>query len=77
MGSEAPCCGGGLSGNCQLIIHFIFNPQIQYFLHFPKIVNISLSKFYTLKTSEKSSENSQITKSLQFYLRIVLKEALA
>ena len=24
MGSEAPCCGGGLSGNCLLIIHFIF-----------------------------------------------------
>ena len=23
MGSEAPCCGGGLSGNCLLIIHFI------------------------------------------------------
>ena len=24
MGSEAPCWGGGLSGNCLLIIHFIF-----------------------------------------------------
>ena len=24
MGSEAPCCGGGLCGNCLLIIHFIF-----------------------------------------------------
>ena len=24
MGSEAPSCGGGLSGNCLLIIHFIF-----------------------------------------------------
>ena len=24
MGSEAPCCGGGLWGNCVLIIHFIF-----------------------------------------------------
>ena len=23
MGSEAPCCGGGLCGNCLLIIHFI------------------------------------------------------
>ena len=23
MGSEAPCCGGGLSGNCLLITHFI------------------------------------------------------
>ena len=24
MGSEAPGCGGGLSGNCLLIIQFIF-----------------------------------------------------
>ena len=24
MGSEAPCCGGGLSDICLLIIHFIF-----------------------------------------------------
>ena len=24
MGSEAPCCGSGLSGNCRLIIHFKF-----------------------------------------------------
>ena len=24
MGSEAPCGSGGLSGNCLLIIHFIF-----------------------------------------------------
>ena len=24
MISEAPCCGGGLSGNCVVIIHFIF-----------------------------------------------------
>ena len=24
MGSEAPYCGGGLSGNCLLIIHFTF-----------------------------------------------------
>ena len=24
MRSEAPCCGGGPSGNCLLIIHFIF-----------------------------------------------------
>ena len=24
MGSEAPYCGGGLWGNCLLIIHFIF-----------------------------------------------------
>ena len=24
MRSEAPCCGGGLSGNCVVIIHFIF-----------------------------------------------------
>ena len=24
MGSEAPCCDGGLCGNCLLIIHFIF-----------------------------------------------------
>ena len=24
LGSEAPCCGGGLSGYCQLIIHFVF-----------------------------------------------------
>ena len=24
MGSEAPCCGDGLSGNCLLTIHFIF-----------------------------------------------------
>ena len=23
MGSEFPCCGGGLSGNCLRIIHFI------------------------------------------------------
>ena len=25
MGLEAPCCGGGLSGNCLLIIKFILN----------------------------------------------------
>lgn len=25
MGSEAPCCGGGLSGIYLLIIHFIFS----------------------------------------------------
>ena len=35
MGSEAPCCDGGVSGIFLLIIHFIFlicnNPQIQYF----------------------------------------------
>ena len=40
MGSEAPCCGDGLCGNCLLIIHFIFlfskTPKIQYFLIFPK-----------------------------------------
>ena len=24
MGSEASCCGGGLSGNCLPVIHFIF-----------------------------------------------------
>ena len=24
MRSEAPCCGGGLSGNSLLIIHFTF-----------------------------------------------------
>ena len=24
MGSEVPCCGSGLSGNCLLIIHFVF-----------------------------------------------------
>ena len=33
------------------------NSQIQYF---PKILDISLPKFFTLKTSEKSSKNSQI-----------------
>ena len=62
MGSWAPCCVGGLSGNCLLIIHFIFQflqPQIQYFPFFPKFSNISLPKFYTLETFEKSSKNWQ------------------
>ena len=30
------------------------------FSHFPKILNISPAKFYSLKTSEKSSKNLQI-----------------
>ena len=35
MGSEAPCCGGGLSGFYSLHI-LIDKPQIQYFPVFPK-----------------------------------------
>ena len=43
MGSEARCCGGGLSGICPLIIHFIFkflttpNP---IFSNFPNLIFI-------------------------------------
>lgn len=40
MGSEAPCCGGGLSGIYLLIIHFIFSilttvPPSPIFSKFP------------------------------------------
>ena len=49
MGWEALCCGGGLSGNCLQIIHFIFwfltipkSPPNPIFCHFPKILNIFL-----------------------------------
>ena len=64
MGSEAPSYGGGESGNCQLIIYFIFQfltlSPFSNIFPFPQISNISHPKFYTLKTFEKSSKNSQI-----------------
>ena len=62
MKSEAPCCGGGLSGNCLLINHSYFNfkskifPFSQNFKHLPT----PSPTFYTLKTFEKSSKNSEI-----------------
>ena len=56
MGSETPCCGGGLSGICLLIIHFIFQflttSTSNVFQFFPL-------NFYTLKKFEKLSKNSQ------------------
>ena len=62
MGSEAPCYGGGLSGICLPIIHFKFYFSITLanpiFSNFSKILNIP-PNFYTLKTFEKSSKNSQ------------------
>ena len=64
MVSEAQCCGGGLSGNSRLIIHFIFqffkkkaqsniSPFSPNFKHPPP-------KFYTLKTFQKPSKNPQM-----------------
>ena len=41
MALEAPCCGGGLSGFYSLYILIFDNPQIQYFLVFPKFLNPS------------------------------------
>ena len=63
MGSEAPCCGGELSGNFLLIIHFIsqfLTTPFPIFFIFPQISNISPTKFYSSKTFQKSSKNSQI-----------------
>ena len=60
MGSEAPCCGGGLSGNCLLIIHFIFQfvttPKSNIFPFSPNFKHLSPLNFFTLKTFEKSSK---------------------
>ena len=54
MGSEAPCCGGGLSGYCQLIIHFVFQflttPKSNIFPFSPDFKHPPPPhKFYTLK----------------------------
>ena len=47
LGSEAPCCGGGLSGNCLLIIHFMFKTtRKSNIFHFSKILNTSPPNFY-------------------------------
>ena len=55
QGSEAPCCGDEVSGNCTLIIHF--NPQIQCF---PIFQNFTHSPwFLNFKTFEKSFNNSR------------------
>ena len=59
MGSETSCCGGGLSGICLLIIHFIFQflttPTSNTFQCFPL-------NFYTFKKIrniiQKFSKNS-------------------
>ena len=65
MGSEAPCCGVGLSGIGLLIIHFIFFKTPKYtFLNFPKFLTIRPAPppphhFHLLKTFERSSKYSQ------------------
>ena len=62
MGSEAPCCGDGLSGNCLLIIHFMFKttPKSNIF-HVSKILNTPSPLIFIrpLKIVEKSSITSQ------------------
>ena len=66
MGSEAPCCGGGLSGNCLLIIHFLFqflktpNPTFSLFLQISNISPLPHLNVTLFKSFEKSSKNSQI-----------------
>ena len=66
MGSEAPCCGGGLSGNCLLIIHFLFqflktpNPTFSLFLQISNITPPPDLNVTLFKSFEKSSKNSQI-----------------
>ena len=51
-GSEAPCCGGGLSDTCLLIAHSIFKilttPKSNIFCSFHKILHISFPLFYTI-----------------------------
>ena len=66
MGSESPCCGGGLSGISVLYsLHILMlnNPQIQNFPVFPKFKHSPPphppTNFYTLKAFEKSSKTSQ------------------
>ena len=53
MGSEAPCCGGGLSDTCLLITHFIFKilttPKSNIFYSFHKILHISFPFFIQYK----------------------------
>ena len=59
MGSESPCCGGGLSGISALYsLHILIlnNPQIQIFNIPPPPPP---TNFYTLKAFEKSSKTSQ------------------
>ena len=57
------CCGGGLSGNSLLIIHFIFQflktHKSNIFLFSPNFKHLH-PKFYTLKTFERASKNIQI-----------------
>ena len=69
MGSETSCCGGGLSGNFQLIIHFTFQflttPKSNIFPFSPNFKHLQPPKFYTLKTFEKSSKNSEIITELR------------
>ena len=63
MGSEAPCCGGGLSGNCLRIIHFIFNfyqPPNPIVSSFSKILNIPL----IFRTFNHPKDHPKILKKL-------------
>ena len=59
MSSEATCFGGGLSGICLPIIHFIFKflttPKSTVFRNFKQIPQ----DVYTLKALEKSSRHSE------------------
>ena len=72
MGSEARCGGGGLSSNCLLIIHFIFQflttpkSNISYF---PKILNISPNNYWIKDCNLTESFFFRLNEILAGYLR--------
>ena len=71
MGSEARCCGGGLSSNCLLIIHFIFQflatPKSNIF-PFSQILNVSPNNYW-IKDCDLIESYFRLNEILARYLR--------